>query len=106
MLADRLGDALAAFEAGGQELVGVGPVDGGTGWAAGLPAGAAGLEQHPVWLPLGVVDLPDLPGLPVGVLDPAGQADRNEAYATRLLDALNSGPAAIRAHDGLSLLRT
>ena len=29
----------------------------------------------------------------------------DEAYATRLLDALNSGPAAIRAHDGLSLLR-
>jgi 8-oxo-dGTP diphosphatase len=28
----------------------------------------------------------------------------DEAYATRLLDALNSGPAAIRAHDGLSLL--
>ena len=30
----------------------------------------------------------------------------DEAYATRLLDALNSGPAAIRAHDGLSLLPT
>jgi ADP-ribose pyrophosphatase YjhB (NUDIX family) len=30
----------------------------------------------------------------------------DEAYATRLLDALNSGPAAVRAHDGLSLLRT
>ena len=29
----------------------------------------------------------------------------DEAYATRLLDALNFGPAAIRAHDGLSLLR-
>jgi 8-oxo-dGTP diphosphatase len=28
----------------------------------------------------------------------------DEAYATRLLDALNTGPAAIRAHDGLSLL--
>ena len=27
-----------------------------------------------------------------------------EAYATRLLDALQPGPAAIRAHDGLSLL--
>jgi 8-oxo-dGTP diphosphatase len=30
----------------------------------------------------------------------------DEAYATRLLDALNAGPAAIRAHDGLSLLPT
>jgi 8-oxo-dGTP diphosphatase len=28
----------------------------------------------------------------------------DEAYATRLLDALNAGPPAIRAHDGLSLL--
>jgi 8-oxo-dGTP diphosphatase len=30
----------------------------------------------------------------------------DEAYATRLLDALRAGPAAIRAHDGLSLLPT
>jgi hypothetical protein len=28
----------------------------------------------------------------------------DEAYATRLLDALQAGRAAIRAHDGLSLL--
>jgi ADP-ribose pyrophosphatase YjhB (NUDIX family) len=28
----------------------------------------------------------------------------DEAYSTRLLDALKPGPAAIRAHDGLSLL--
>ena len=28
----------------------------------------------------------------------------DEAYATRLLDALQPGPASIRAHDGLSLL--
>jgi 8-oxo-dGTP diphosphatase len=28
----------------------------------------------------------------------------DEAYATRLLDALQPGPAAVRAHDGLSLL--
>jgi 8-oxo-dGTP diphosphatase len=32
------------------------------------------------------------------------QERMDEAYATRLLDALNSGPAAIRAHDGLALL--
>jgi 8-oxo-dGTP diphosphatase len=30
----------------------------------------------------------------------------DEAYATRLLDALRPGPPAIRAHDGLSLLAT
>ena len=77
----RVGDALAAFQAGGEELVGVGPVGGRTGWAAGLAAGAARLQQHPVRLPLGVVDGADLAGGPVGVLDPAGQADRVVAVA-------------------------
>ena len=33
------------------------------------------------------------------------QQRMDEAYAARLLDALNPGPPAIRAHDGLSLLR-
>jgi hypothetical protein len=75
MLADRLGDALAASQAGGEELVGVRPVGGRAGGAAGLPAGAARLQQHPVRLPLAVVDGADLPGGPVGLLDPAGQAD-------------------------------
>jgi 8-oxo-dGTP diphosphatase len=28
----------------------------------------------------------------------------DEAYATRLLDALRPGPPAVRAHDGLMLL--
>ena len=60
----RLGDALAALEAGGQELVGIGPVGGRTRRAAGLPAGAARLEQHPIRLPLAVVDGADLAGLP------------------------------------------
>jgi hypothetical protein len=50
MLSYRLGDALAALEPGGQELVGVGPVGGRTRRAAGLPPGAAGFEQHPVRL--------------------------------------------------------
>ena len=61
-------DALAALEPGGEELVGIGPIGGGTGRAAGLPAGAAGLEQHPVWLPLRVIGGADLAGGPVGVL--------------------------------------
>src|SRR4029453_16710056 len=77
----RLGDALAAFEAGGEELVGVGPVGGGTGRTAGLPAGAAGLEQYPVRFSVAVVDGADLAGLAVGVLDPSGQADRVVAVA-------------------------
>jgi hypothetical protein len=33
-----------------------------------------------------------------------GQERMHEAYATRLLDALDSRPPAVRAHDGLSLL--
>jgi len=41
MLSYRLGDALAALEPGGQELVGVGPVGGRTRRAAGLPPGLA-----------------------------------------------------------------
>ena len=77
----RLGDALAALEAGGQELVGVGPIGGRTRRAPGLPASAARLEQHPIRLPLAVVDGTDLPGGPVGVLDPAGEADRVVAVA-------------------------
>jgi hypothetical protein len=81
MLTDRLGDALAALQAGRKELVGIGPVDGRTGRAARLPASAARLEQHPIRLPLGHVDLPDLTRLLVGVLDPAGQADRVVAVA-------------------------
>jgi 8-oxo-dGTP diphosphatase len=28
----------------------------------------------------------------------------NEAYSTRLLDALRSGPPAVRIHDGVALL--
>lgn len=43
----------------------------------------------------------------VAWLTPAEVQERmDEAYATRLLDALQPGPAAIRAHDGLSLLPT
>ena len=43
----------------------------------------------------------------VAWLTPAEVRERmDEAYATRLLDSLQPGPAAIRAHDGLSLLST
>jgi hypothetical protein len=72
MLADRLGDALATLEPGGQELVGVGPVGGRTRRAARLSPGAARLEQDPIRLPVAVVDLPNLAGAPVGVVDAAG----------------------------------
>jgi hypothetical protein len=81
MLVDRLRDALAALEPGGQQLVGISPVGGRTRRAPGLPAGAAGLQQHAVRLPVAVIDLPDFAGLAVGVLDPSGQADRVVAVA-------------------------
>jgi hypothetical protein len=76
-----LGDALAALEPGGEELVGISPVGGRTRRAAGLPPGAARLQQHPVRLPLTVVDGADLARPLVGVLDPAGQADGVVAVA-------------------------
>src|SRR5512132_2177741 len=81
MLADAVGDALAALEPSGQELVGVGPVGGRTRRAARLPAGAARLQQHPIRLPPRVVDGADLAGCAVGVLDAAGQTDRVVAVA-------------------------
>jgi hypothetical protein len=92
MPGNRLGDALAAFQAGGEELVGVGPVGGRTRRTARLAAGAARLEQHPVRLPLRVIHGVDLAGGPVGVLDPAGEADWVVAVAG-LGDQL--GPAVI-----------
>src|SRR5687768_9829300 len=81
MLTDRLGDALATLEPSGEELVGVGAVGGRARGAAGVAAGATRLEEHPIRLPLRVVDLPDFAGLPVGVLHPTGQADRVMAVA-------------------------
>ncbi len=81
MVGHGVGDALAALQPGREELVGVGPVGGGTGQAAGFPAGAAGLQQHPIRFPVAVVDGADLAGLAVGLVDPAGQADRVVAVA-------------------------
>jgi 8-oxo-dGTP diphosphatase len=41
----------------------------------------------------------------VAWLTPAQVAElMNEAYATRLLDALQSGPPSVRIHDGVALL--
>jgi hypothetical protein len=82
MLVDRLGDALAPLEPGGKQLVGISPVGGRTRRAARLPAGAASFEQHPVRLPLRVVDLPDFAGRLIGVVNPADQADRVMAVAS------------------------
>jgi hypothetical protein len=77
----RFGDALAAPQPSGKKLVGVGAVDSGAGGAARLAAGATGLQQHPIRLAVGVVGGAQLAGCPVGVLDPAGQADGVVAVA-------------------------
>src|SRR4029450_9604110 len=61
MLADAVGDARATLEASGQKLVGIGPVGSRARRTPGLPPGAARLEQHPIRLPLRVVQLPYLP---------------------------------------------
>jgi hypothetical protein len=81
MPADGLGDAFAASQAPLEELVGVGPVDLGTGWAAGRPAGAARLEQHPVRLPGRVDHRGGFPAGAVDVVDATDQPDRALAVA-------------------------
>jgi hypothetical protein len=80
MPADRLGDVLAAGQAATQELVGVGPVHLGAGWAADRPAGAARLQKH-VRLPGRVEDGAGLPGGGVEVVDAADEPDRSLAVA-------------------------
>jgi hypothetical protein len=77
----RLRDALAALEASGEQLVGIGPVGGRTGRAPGLPPGAARLQQHPFRLPVAGIDLADLTSLAVRMLDPSGQPDGVVAVA-------------------------
>ena len=81
MLADAVRDALATLQPSRQELVGVRSIGGRTRRAPRLPAGAARLQQHPIRLPLAVVDGADLARGPVGLLDPAGQADGVVAVA-------------------------
>jgi hypothetical protein len=81
MASDRLGDALAAGQAHLKELVGVGPVHLGAGWAAGRPAGAARLQQQPIRLPGRVEDGAGLPGGGVDVVDVADQPHRSLAVA-------------------------
>jgi hypothetical protein len=79
--ADGGGDSLAAVQTGPHQLVGVGPVSGGTRGAARLAPVAAGSQEHRVGLVGGVVDLADLAGGPVDVHGATGQADRVGAVA-------------------------
>jgi hypothetical protein len=81
MGADRLGDALAAPEAGGQELEAVGLVGRRAGGADRHPPVATRLQEGGVRLPVGRIDRADLARLGVGVVDPAAKADRVGAVA-------------------------
>jgi hypothetical protein len=74
--ADRVGEALATAQAGGDELPGVAAVGLRAGRADALAAVAAGLEQHAAGFVVGGVDLADLAGGGVGLVDAASEADR------------------------------
>src|SRR4029453_4467626 len=95
MPADRLGDALAAAQAGGEQVELVGLVGGRAGGTHRGPAVPAGLQEGGVRLPLGRVDGADLAGLWVGVVDSAAQAHRVGAVAGR--GALLGPPLIARA---------
>jgi hypothetical protein len=74
-------DALAASEAGGQELEAVGLVGGRARRADRGPSVAAGLEECGVRFPVGGVDRTDFSGRRVGVVDAAAQPHRVGAVA-------------------------
>jgi len=76
-----LGQALAASEAGGQELEAVGLVGGRAGGADRHPAVAAALEEGGVRLPVSRIHTTDLTSLRVGLLDLTAQAYRVSAVA-------------------------
>jgi hypothetical protein len=83
MVGDGLRDALAAAQPSADELVGVLPVDLGTGRTLGCPAGLAGDRQHAAGFVDGGVTVEQFTGGPVNVIDTAAQQNRMQA-ATRL----------------------
>jgi hypothetical protein len=89
----RLGDTLAASEAGGQELELIGLVGGRAGGADRHPAVAAALEEGGVRLPVGRIHPTDLAGLLVGLFDLTAEAYRVSAVAG-LGDLLHSAVIA------------
>jgi hypothetical protein len=71
MGSDGLGDALTAAQARTDELVGVGPVDLGTGRALGRAAGLAGDRQDSARLVDSGVAVKQFAGGPVDLIDTA-----------------------------------
>ncbi len=61
---DGVGDAFVAGQPGADELVGVGAVRLGAGWATGGAAGLAGNRQHPAGLMDGGVAVQEFPVAP------------------------------------------
>src|SRR4029453_18318888 len=76
-----VGDALAAPQPGGQELVAVGLVGRRAGGTHRHPSVAAGFQEGGVRLPVGRVNRADFARGSVGVLDPAAQPHRAGAVA-------------------------
>ena len=78
---DGIGNALAAAQPGADELVGVGPVDLGTGRTLGGTASLARDGQDPAGLVDGGVAVQQFPGGAVDVIDAATQQNRLQAPA-------------------------
>ena len=78
---DGVGDAFAAGQPGADELVGVGAVHLGAGWAAGGAAGLACNRQDPAGFVDGRIAVQQFPGGAVDVIDAAAQQDGLDAPA-------------------------
>ena len=78
---DGIGNALAAAQPGADELVGVSPVDLGTGRTLGGTAGLARDGQDPAGLVDGGVAVQQFPGGAVDVIDAATQQNRLQTAA-------------------------
>jgi hypothetical protein len=78
---DGIGNALAATQPGADELVGVSPVDLGTGRTLGGTASLARDGQDPAGLVDGGVAVQQFPGGAVDVIDAATQQNRLQAAA-------------------------
>jgi hypothetical protein len=75
VVGDGVGDALAAGQPGPDELVGIGAVDLGAGWAARGAASFAGDGQDPARFVDAGVAVQQFPGGPVDVIDAASHQD-------------------------------
>src|SRR6266487_445631 len=95
---DGGGDSLAAAQPGADELVGVGPVDLGTGRTLGGAAGLARNRQDSTGLVEGGVAVQEFPGGAVDVIDAATQQNRLQAPARVPSGARGNGGSGQRRY--------